>query len=548
MSSARKFITFSFLLFYSFTLLLSFAAPLAQAAADICDLPRNCNDPDVLKNCIQSDDLEVKACDAALHDVDNCKFIKCTLDNSKNTPPTNQWWNPSLKEFSDKVFDAPETEIFGERYTYAQVNWIINSLFTLMLPRAGKMEDIVRLIEILNKIKETGQLPAQVQPLADIINYPYTNPVASAKSETVKLLAKLNVVTPAQAQGLGYSKLAGSNNINILWSATRNMAYLISILLLLAAGFMIMFRTKINPQTIASVQMIIPRLAVSLVLITFSLAIVGFVIDMIYVAIAAFLALLNINGTITSNLGADITTLTTAGSGFVASFFLQGYIIIIIFLVLAMLLLQMLSVPGGALIYMVLGLVLSLLAWAIISAVRIIITLFHAYLNLVILTITGPLQIMLDVVPGKENHFWKWLKCVIGNASVFVITAILVVFAVILFNFGRNSANLNLMVTGLGPGFNVPFIGGDVFLFGNITRFGVDGAGQILGALLLPMAFFSAMPTIMVSLRNALCKQDDPSQQITEAINGVIKQLTSGHAYEKRDKGGNLEKWKWIFK
>ena len=56
---------------------------------------------------------------------------------------------------------------------------------------------------------------------------------------------------------------------------------------------MIMFRVKINPQTVVSLQTMIPKLVTTLILITFSFAIAGLVIDMIYVFLLAIIGLLS---------------------------------------------------------------------------------------------------------------------------------------------------------------------------------------------------------------------------------------------------------------
>lgn len=477
---------------------------------------------------------------------DQCMAIQCALEKALSRPDTKQeWWNPTLGTFSKKVFDSPKEEIFGERYTYAQVNWIINSIFTLLLPRANKMSDIIDLITIIKNL-ETGQIPASLQPVADIISFPFTHPVASAKDQLKITLAKLQIAPPVSAQGLGYAKLAGSANINILWTATRNMAYLISIILLIAAGFMAMFRTKINPQTVVSIQMILPKLAISLVLITFSLAIVGFVIDMIYVFIVAIVGFLQITG-VSTNLGLNITTLTTATTNWIGGIFLWWYITLTIGIVIIMLILQNIAVPFGGLIYMILALLLGLLVWAVIALVRIIITLFHAYLNLIILTITGPLQIMMDIVPANhKSGFVPWFKCVVGNASVFVITAILVIVARVLFNFGGWQPNgLFFAFRGLDPNFTLPFLGGSEWLLGDITRFGNQawGGGLLLANIFLPMAFFGAMPGLMVTVRNVLCKTDDPAGEVAKMIDGMIKQLTSGGAHQLKDPTGLNQYW-----
>ena len=84
----------------------------------------------------------------------------------------------------------------------------------------------------------------------------------------------------ANAQGIGFSGLLPILN---LWKTFRNLAYVLLALVLIFMGFMIMFRTKIDPHTVASIQMVLPRIIISLILITFSYAIVSLFIDLSYV-------------------------------------------------------------------------------------------------------------------------------------------------------------------------------------------------------------------------------------------------------------------------
>ena len=496
-----------------------------------------------IKNLI--DEATLKACVATGMSEDSCIAIQCYLENVKTTPKTNQWWNPSLMEFSDKVFESNNSEIFGERYTYAQVNWIINSIFTMFLPRANKMTDIIDLFNIAKQL-ETGQVPTQLQPIADIFSFPFAHPIASSKTEFQNFLGALQIVPTASAQGLGYSKLAGSNNIRILWSATRNMAYLISIILLIATGFMVMFRSKINPQTVVTVQMILPKLAISLLLITFSLAIVGLVLDLVYVAIVAIVGFLQITGVSTGLIG-NITTLTTASARYFANAFLGVYTGIVVAIIVLMLILQTFPIPYlGGLLYVILGILLALLIWAIISGIKIVVTLFQAYVNLIILTITGPLQIMMDIIPANhKSGFVPWVKCVIGNASVLVIAAILAIVAKLLFNFS-GSSGLTFSFNGINPSFTLPFVGGEGLLLGDITQLGAGG-GILLSWIFIPMIFFQAAPAMMNSLKNSICKGEDPSQQIADSVNNLVKQLTGkGPAQpEKLDQGGKLPGYRW---
>ena len=43
------------------------------------------------------------------------------------------WYNPGFLEWRSKVYSSPDAEIFGERYTAAQVNWVIYSFANFIL-------------------------------------------------------------------------------------------------------------------------------------------------------------------------------------------------------------------------------------------------------------------------------------------------------------------------------------------------------------------------------------------------------------------------------
>ena len=61
--------------------------------------------------------------------------------------------------------------------------------------------------------------------------------------------------------------------------AFRNFAYVLITLLFIIMGLMIMFRVKIDPRTVVSFQSALPKIIMALILVTFSYAIVGLLID-----------------------------------------------------------------------------------------------------------------------------------------------------------------------------------------------------------------------------------------------------------------------------
>jgi hypothetical protein len=92
----------------------------------------------------------------------------------------------------------------------------------------------------------------------------------------------LGLVKTAHAQvgGSGNGVLAP---VYTLWVVSRNLCYLLMIVIFLSVGLMIMFRQKINPQTVISVQSALPGLVIGLILITFSYFMASVITDMAFI-------------------------------------------------------------------------------------------------------------------------------------------------------------------------------------------------------------------------------------------------------------------------
>jgi len=107
----------------------------------------------------------------------------------------------------------------------------------------------------------------------------YTNPPASGIQYFADLGNKLKIVKPALAQqdeGIGFNLMKTTQPI---WQVFRNITYILFVFILVGMGFAIMFRVKISPQAVITFQSALPRIVIALILITFSYAIVGLLID-----------------------------------------------------------------------------------------------------------------------------------------------------------------------------------------------------------------------------------------------------------------------------
>jgi hypothetical protein len=130
--------------------------------------------------------------------------------------------------------------------------------------------------------------------IASIVSSPLSVPPASGVYWAYSGLENAGFVpTTYAAEGLGFSALKPFIN---LWTVFRDFAYMILVLVIVAIGFMVMFRMKINAQTVISAENALPRIVVALLLITFSFAIAGFMIDIMYVLTAVGISLLSGNG------------------------------------------------------------------------------------------------------------------------------------------------------------------------------------------------------------------------------------------------------------
>ncbi|MEK7597883.1 MAG: hypothetical protein AAB441_04530 [Patescibacteria group bacterium] len=126
--------------------------------------------------------------------------------------------------------------------------------------------------------------------MSNLIIIPYANPPASGVMWAYEGLQNAGFVPKTMAtEGIGFAAIKPFSN---LWKIFRDLSYMLLVIVLIAIGFMIMFRAKINPQTVISVENALPKIVIALILITFSFAIAGFIIDIMYVIIGITVSVL----------------------------------------------------------------------------------------------------------------------------------------------------------------------------------------------------------------------------------------------------------------
>lgn len=297
--------------------------------------------------------------------------------------------------------------------------------------------------------------------------------------------------TPAYAQGLGFASL---DPILGLWKMFRNVAYFFFIIIFIVIGFMIMFRAKIGSQAVVTAQQAIPSVIISLVLVTFSYAIAGFMIDLMYLLMFLMVGLfdglsansgnelvestdlinfniMNLTGFLFwnslgengDNIALSRTFLEAAGVG------------------------NLLSGIGGFLGGLTLTIVVTIAA--LIGCVRLFFELLKSYAAIVLGVVLAPLALMMGAIPG-QNVFMPWLKGIIGNLLAFPVVLLLIIMF-IEFTEGGASTVTDAGSTG---GFMPPFL---------------IGAGQsgIIGPL-MGLAIILAMPEIVKKVKDSTGASD----------------------------------------
>lgn len=330
---------------------------------------------------------------------------------------------------------------------------VANSLTTMILGKIPTQEEL--------------QQPQSYRPggaiggITNLIAAMYARPPASSVEYFADLGRNLGIVKPAYAQGgVGFQ---GLTPILPLWKAFRNIAYLFFTIVFVIIGFAIMFRVKLDPQTVISIQNAIPRIVVALILVTFSYAIAGLLIDLIYILISLGIMGLGSFGAISLTKATDLqnqyiksdllgTMLMFSGKAWTVIKNAPGAgpilaVGIIAFVIQLLISIAAIVVTGGAALPVVTGLqailgpvvggvtsgmimiILALLFIIIGYLTKILLMLVKAYVSIIFLIIFGPLLLTVDAFPSKGEGARGWFFNLLANISVFPVVVMICVIA-----------------------------------------------------------------------------------------------------------------------
>ncbi|GIK84480.1 MAG: hypothetical protein BroJett025_11020 [Patescibacteria group bacterium] len=339
--------------------------------------------------------------------------------------------------------------------------------------------------EFKPNIEEEAQGPATNKNIlasaGTLIGHFYGYPVANTQTYVADLMDSAHITPRAYAQGLGFASL---NPILELWKAFRNVAYMFFVVIFIIIGFMIMFRQRIGGQAAITAQQAIPSVIVSLLLVTFSYAIAGFMIDMMYVLMFLIIGIFGQTLPDGSTNLIDMTILQVAGALFRATNVLSpGENIDLVSNLFG----SLLEVPAlNSVLGIVGGLTLTVvLAVAIlIGTVRLFFELLKSYASIVISVVTSPIVLMMGAIPGK-NPIVPWIKDLIGNLLPFPVVLLVLVLFYQFKAVGSGAGNEG--------GFIPPFL---------IARGQANAIASLMG-----LALILALPEIVKDAKKGLVKE-----------------------------------------
>ncbi len=309
----------------------------------------------------------------------------------------------AVDKYIDAITDAQQNDqVSSEYYTMNSMNNMLSYFVdNILIGQTG------------------GSNGAFVPAMSGFISQMYNTPPANSETYVADVLnsAKIGIAQPAYAQGIGFSSLTP---ILDTWKIFRNIAYLFFVMIFLFIGFLIMFRQKVG-QTAVTAQQALPRIIIALIAVTFSYAIAGFLIDLMYLIMYFFVGIFSAS---TSMINKNI--------------FEFGYDVIAgnlsaiddAYHAVSNLITE--SLGNTSLLTQGLGFISGITAAVVIAFAlafgifRIFFELLKTYVSIIISIVTAPLLLMFEAIPGR-NMFGQWVKSLVGNLAAFPILLLILI-------------------------------------------------------------------------------------------------------------------------
>lgn len=327
--------------------------------------------------------------------------------------------NGGTKKFEDALYS---NEVNQESYFHSSLIITIESINNILTG------------PVSTEYRNASNKGGVITKTAHFISTLY-QPPASFTTYLSDVFQNLGIVKKTYAQGgVGFNTLSG---ILPIWKITRNIAYSLYTIFLIYLGLMIIVRAKIDPKTTVSIQNSLPKIIISLILISFSYAIAGILIDLIYLlinlGITIFKPLIPTEPKspqelyLGSSFSEIIRQITSAGGinieGIVEQ--VQGavdnWIVDII--------------SGALKLANNIGLVKLILSVLILkNIISLFLSLLGSYIQIILSIILSPFQMVTSILPGKQNSPGNWFRTLLGHILTFPAVIIVIMLGSIIIN------------------------------------------------------------------------------------------------------------------
>lgn len=127
-----------------------------------------------------------------------------------------------------------------------------------------------------------GLIGVTTNALASLYTPPiHTSDYVGYMAQNFGVTKKAHAATPCSAATLG-SGFCGLSPLTKLWTTFANIVYFLFVIVFVLIGLAIMLRVKIDPRTVMSVENQLPKIIISLIMVSLSMGIAGLLIDLMW--------------------------------------------------------------------------------------------------------------------------------------------------------------------------------------------------------------------------------------------------------------------------
>lgn len=444
------------------------------------------------------------------------------------------------------------------------------------------------MIQSMPILSQTNLSGGALGATTSLIGALYQNPPVRTVDYLASVGRGFGIAKTANAQVTG-SGAQILNPILSLWKVSRNVSYVFLIIIFLVIGVMIMFRNKLNPQTVITAQTALPGLVIGLIMITFSYFFAGLISDMAFIGtnvvgyyFVAAQGKLDVPKTDPDAQGwkdqQDLVKQVSAESslsifsqfvGIVTQDKAQSALANIynrfnqdvrerVDWLAGIITYQFIGSPAqqipvvGQFIGPIVGLIAGIgaardpsailgIAIAFISTfiliyvmVKLLLRLINTYLTIIFLTFTAPFQLLIAALPGRQGIATNWILNILANVLVF--PAVLAVFYFVAFILGQSFGPLKVANLQQKPDTFMPTVyaaDNNIVDTHTFPLFGAMDLGFI--NILLAFGVLVALPSIPDIVVKSIGKMGQAGQLIGQELSGNIR---SGQGYAGRVPSG----------